>query len=777
MRELFKRFTKQKNSLFIRTFSGLLLMSMTMVLFLGFWMNNISGQNYRRQTAMLNISRLKQTDESIQLIFDGLRQNMAQIIWSNDFITCMINPNKTAPERDYRINRQLTSIQNGSELVRNAFFCSPLSGKIYDSENIIFLEEYPDRQVITEHLTKLEQMTASAEQKKAWNENRRSDTMTVTAFTLFENRLFLIQDLDISSCIGILFYELDIPALADTLGLYGTADETSIFVLDANGTPIFGQRPPSGWNYDFNLKQSALFLTAERIQKLGGSQTTGFYRYDSPENGQIYLMPLNTKQLSVRIRDLLPMYLIASILFLALSVIFDYYITNSVYRPINRLMQLVTENAGREQEAGSTEIDFLENAYSDALDQQSQLKGVLANIAPDIVDSMLKNLLVGKPLEQQRVAEILEGVGNPIRLHDRYLILICQLTEPEKRKGTDAELNLHLLSIRNTVEAARNSDYQLFDIRTDKMVVAVIMVFAAEYPVVHIKRECSRLSQSLMKLNETISYHIQTESGNIYQNIMDIRYAYREACEKLNYQQYLKSSAENTAELQPDDNQIVNRRYFKERTRALAELTVQGNPEETELLLDQILSDMKRDQNDVEKFRELAGIFLDELTERVISLPLNREDQELLESTHIITELSSLNTKEELSARVLQTARIAVGLFRTYNKKNSCKYVKLAKEYIAQNYADSNLSLNDVSEQIGISASYLSDLFNEIGGEKFSACLASVRVEKAKQLLRTTNVTIKEIGFCCGFNSIQNFIRVFKKYTNQTPGSYRENLM
>lgn len=777
MLKLLKRFRKQKNSLFVRTFSGLLLLSMTMILFMGCWMNNISGQNYRRQTAMLNLNRLKQTDESMELILDGLRQNMAQIMWSNDFITCMINPNNLEPERDYRMNRQLFSIQSGSELIQNAFLYSPLSGKVYDSETIVSFEDSKYCPILTEHLTKLEQSTSSPDQEKAWKERRRNDTMTVTELIPFEDQLFLIQDLDIASCIGILIYEIDIPALTRTLGLSGTAEETNIFVFDANGSPVFPQTLSYNGDHDWNLAQAGQFLTTENVQKMGGMQTAGFYRYDSPDNGQIYLMPLDTKRLSVRMRDILPMYLIASLMFPALSIVFDYYITHFVYRPINRLMQLVAESAGHEKQSGSTEIDFLENAFSDALDKQSQLKGVLSNIAPDIIDSMLKNLLIGKALEQKRVAEILEGVGNPIHLHDRYLILICQLTEPEERNGTDTELNLHLLSIRNAVEAARNSEYQLFDIRTDKMIVAVIMAFAPEYPVVHIKRECSRLSQSLLKLNETISYRLHTECGNIYQNIMDIRFAYKETLEKLQYQQYLESSAENTQETLPEDNHIVNRRYFKERTKALTELTIHGNKEETEQLLDQILADMNHDGNDVNSFRELAGIFLDELTERVISLPLSREDQELLESTHVITELSGLNTREEISIRILQTARIAVGLLRTYNKKSSCKYVKLAKEYIAQNYADSNLSLNDVSEYIGISPSYLSDLFNEFGGEKFSACLALVRVEKAKQLLRTTNVTIKEIGFCCGFNSIQNFIRVFKKYTNQTPGNYRENPM
>lgn len=105
-----------------------------------------------------------------------------------------------------------------------------------------------------------------------------------------------------------------------------------------------------------------------------------------------------------------------------------------------------------------------------------------------------------------------------------------------------------------------------------------------------------------------------------------------------------------------------------------------------------------------------------------------------------------------------------------YARKSRYKYVSQAKEYIHANYSNSSLSLNDVAEHTGISASYLSELFNEIAGEKFSVYLAKYRVEKAQQLQSVTNLTVKEIGFQCGFNSSQNFIRVYKKYTGHTPG-------
>ena len=112
----------------------------------------------------------------------------------------------------------------------------------------------------------------------------------------------------------------------------------------------------------------------------------------------------------------------------------------------------------------------------------------------------------------------------------------------------------------------------------------------------------------------------------------------------------------------------------------------------------------------------------------------------------------------------------------TYSQKTRYKYIEHAKQYVSDNYMDSNLSLNSVGDYVGISASYLSELWREVTGEKFSVYLGMLRVEKAQQLLKTTKLTTKEIGFRCGFNSLQNFIRVFKKYTGVPPGQFRETI-
>jgi AraC-like DNA-binding protein len=101
------------------------------------------------------------------------------------------------------------------------------------------------------------------------------------------------------------------------------------------------------------------------------------------------------------------------------------------------------------------------------------------------------------------------------------------------------------------------------------------------------------------------------------------------------------------------------------------------------------------------------------------------------------------------------------------------QYIQHAKEFIAENYAKSTLSLNEVGATVGLSASYLSGLFKEMQSVNFSTYLANYRVERSKLLLTSTDLSVNRISHACGFNSSQNYYRVFKKYVGMTPGQYR----
>lgn len=96
------------------------------------------------------------------------------------------------------------------------------------------------------------------------------------------------------------------------------------------------------------------------------------------------------------------------------------------------------------------------------------------------------------------------------------------------------------------------------------------------------------------------------------------------------------------------------------------------------------------------------------------------------------------------------------------------------KEYIEEHYAQ-DLAMSDLVDTFGFSYHYLSSYFNRQTKEGFSEYLNKVRIEKSRELLMQTDMTIAEVSNAVGYGDQSYFCRVFKKHIGQTPSAYRRN--
>lgn len=95
-----------------------------------------------------------------------------------------------------------------------------------------------------------------------------------------------------------------------------------------------------------------------------------------------------------------------------------------------------------------------------------------------------------------------------------------------------------------------------------------------------------------------------------------------------------------------------------------------------------------------------------------------------------------------------------------------------AKRYIAQHYADPNLSLAKVAEQVNLSPSYVSQLFKRMDDSTFTEYLNHVRIEQAKRLLSTTHMRVYEVADAVGYQSSKYFFQLFKQITGKRPREF-----
>ncbi|MCQ2522918.1 MAG: response regulator [Lachnospiraceae bacterium] len=107
------------------------------------------------------------------------------------------------------------------------------------------------------------------------------------------------------------------------------------------------------------------------------------------------------------------------------------------------------------------------------------------------------------------------------------------------------------------------------------------------------------------------------------------------------------------------------------------------------------------------------------------------------------------------------------------NADSSNDVIETAKKYIAENYTK-NITLDDVSYNVNISSYYFSRIFKEATGQNFIDYLTELRIEKAKELLSSTQYSMKEICTMCGYSDPNYLSKSFKKKVGVTPTEYRE---
>lgn len=95
-----------------------------------------------------------------------------------------------------------------------------------------------------------------------------------------------------------------------------------------------------------------------------------------------------------------------------------------------------------------------------------------------------------------------------------------------------------------------------------------------------------------------------------------------------------------------------------------------------------------------------------------------------------------------------------------------------AKNMLRDHLHDPEHTMDDACRVLGVSRRYLQTIFHDVGSTP-SGWLREVRMERARQLLRTTDLTTEAVAERCGFKDYSHFHRTFKAQAGRTPGAFR----
>lgn len=148
------------------------------------------------------------------------------------------------------------------------------------------------------------------------------------------------------------------------------------------------------------------------------------------------------------------------------------------------------------------------------------------------------------------------------------------------------------------------------------------------------------------------------------------------------------------------------------------------------------------------------------------------EEEKIIETIQAIQADLNKHRKEEFVSENMSSAsrRLDFNYFMQLDKSES-GYVAKAIQKIQESYAN-RISVESISDELGVSSSFLSRKFKEVTKHSFLYLLNAYRVQQAIKLLNSGKYRIYEISDMTGFGDYKHFCNVFKKYTSMSPTGF-----
>lgn len=105
---------------------------------------------------------------------------------------------------------------------------------------------------------------------------------------------------------------------------------------------------------------------------------------------------------------------------------------------------------------------------------------------------------------------------------------------------------------------------------------------------------------------------------------------------------------------------------------------------------------------------------------------------------------------------------------------NPHKQIRLARRLLNQSY-DAPITIDDLSREVALSPYYLIRTFRRVYKQTPHQYLVELRIARAKELLRNSDLSVTEICVTVGFESLGSFSTLFRKAVGISPSAYRTN--
>ena len=730
------------NSLTGKTMLTQIILVISMVAVLYFFLNRAYQNHYRDNIVDSNFLILSAASEQLESTINSLDTHLEDIFRMRECRDLIVSGRLFENTQAINVTLELYRLAEQNKYIRNANIYVYGRG-VMSSEPSIETEAMASMPEFLDYLKSIEKKNGES-----------------SGVFLYEDNAFLVRYFPEGKHLAAAWITLDRNELYQTFAQsFGNknGDISSIYVY-WNENPFFDNQMKYPERSEFSVIDEG---ENQKVYKLANQE--GYLLSAQRANSEFQvLLVLNQDEIEMDAGAVIDNYLPALFIVMILAFIASIVLIHIVYRPMQQTLgSLVPQQDVSDlvkKQAYRNELELIQDIHKKDVEMQKTLSGMLGQVESAVTSRVLKAIIYEEISDVSYIQNVLAQSHSPFVVDGIYRVLLVQWQYRSDQVVVETEQYLNGVAVE--VYAMRywkeKALIQIIDEKVNRKIFVLNWKKEQSAKLINVQVE-QFVSDIEAYFGET-QIQIYTGIGKISGSMVYLPDSFKDAEKDLSRKKYFCNEQEER----------VRQSLYCQKVKKCLEILVEDPEKCREALL--LLTGEIEENEHFERYE--IGLIFNEIFEMFVHLRLEcpNELRELI--TDILQKDERYLLREEM-CRVVEFLRNTADVLHTAAANESVQYIELAKRYIDTHYIDSNLSLVSVSESCGISKGYLSRLFRQYTPDGIVEYLNELRVKHACNLLENTTYTVAEIGFSSGFNSVQSFIRVFKKMMGETPGQYR----
>ncbi|MBP1963337.1 helix-turn-helix domain-containing protein [Paenibacillus aceris] len=580
---------------------------------------------------------------------------------------------------------------------------------------------------------------------------------------------------------GVIAVRVDTEKVAKLLQTLAPYNDGSTFLLEENGDRLLsssGREPAS--QLDEAIKSEVLASKAKSGSFLFDwnrtTYTVAFGTMSRVGTTWTYVTASPISAITKPVIFISQLVLTLSVAMLLLAFVLSWVASRRIYSPIAQLVNLLTGKTGSAALRKEQNDDFkiIEKEWLHLTRESMTLQNKLEEQLPHLKEGFLLQLVQGYlySYSEQALLERMRNFGWSVD-NRQYAMLYIQLSGFENLEGrfSSGDEGLVTFAAANITKELASSRFEQAEVLNfHDLSIGILIILSEE---IETPEGIRTFSQEVAQgIHNTLKMYVSVTIGNLALSVVHVPSRFEEA---------MQASGRRRFESR---NQIIDLESQDEFEKENHEFPYPFALER------EIIQAIRIGQN--EEAKQLIQAFMEELLERgakVIDIQqgnlqllgsilhairlMNLDPNRIYKSANLYEQLMQIRDPQKMIAwfhdKVVSPCMVEL---ESRSDAQMKKIVETTMIYLQNNYMK-EISLDSCADYAGTNTVALSKVFKQVSGKNFIDYLTELRIGKAKELLRDTDMKINDIAEMTGYQP-SYFNRIFKKQEGITPSRYRE---